>query len=64
MINCSRRKNDSKRTESLHPGYTRAARIIDELENCGIVGPSKGAEPCDILIDLDSGAADGAVQGL
>ena len=31
----------------------RAARIMDELENRGIVGPSKGAEPRDILIDLD-----------
>lgn len=34
-------------------GYTRAARIMDELEGRGIVGPSKGAEPRDILIDLD-----------
>jgi len=31
-------------------GYTRAARIMDELEGLGIVGPSKGAEPRDILI--------------
>jgi len=40
-------------------GYGRAARIMDELENRGIVGPSKGAEPRDILIDLDGGGADG-----
>ncbi len=39
----------------LRLGYTRAARIMDELENRGIVGPSKGAEPRDILIDLDAG---------
>jgi S-DNA-T family DNA segregation ATPase FtsK/SpoIIIE len=38
----------------LRLGYTRAARILDELENRGIVGPSKGAEPRDILIDLDA----------
>ncbi len=37
----------------LRLGYGRAARIMDELENRGIVGPSKGAEPRDILIDLD-----------
>jgi len=43
----------------LRLGYTRAARIMDELENRGIVGPSKGAEPRDILIDLDGGGADG-----
>jgi len=40
----------------LRLGYTRAARIMDELENRGIVGPSKGAEPRDILIDLDIAA--------
>ncbi len=39
--------------------YFAAARIMDELENRGIVGPSKGAEPRDILIDLDGGGADG-----
>lgn len=33
-------------------GYCRTARIMDELEFRGIVGPSKGAEPRDILIDL------------
>ncbi len=41
----------------LRLGYTRAARIMDELEQRGIVGPSKGAEPRDILIDLDAGIA-------
>lgn len=43
----------------LRLGYTRAARIMDELENRGLVGPSKGAEPRDILIDLDGTGADG-----
>ncbi len=46
----------------LRLGYTRAARIMDELEGRGIVGPSKGAEPRDILIDLDGGGADGGDQ--
>jgi len=46
----------------LRLGYTRAARIMDELENRGIVGPGKGAEPRDILIDLDGGGADGGGQ--
>jgi DNA segregation ATPase FtsK/SpoIIIE, S-DNA-T family len=47
----------------LRLGYTRAARIMDELEQRGIVGPSKGAEPRDILIDLDGGNAEGAATG-
>lgn len=34
-------------------------RIMDELEDRGIVGPSRGAEPRDILIDLDGTGADG-----
>jgi S-DNA-T family DNA segregation ATPase FtsK/SpoIIIE len=46
----------------LRLGYGRAARIMDELENRGVVGPSKGAEPRDILIDLDGGGADGNGQ--
>src|SRR5207248_8919564 len=46
----------------LRLGYTRAARIMDELQNRGIVGPSKGAEPRDILIDLDGAGADGQGQ--
>jgi S-DNA-T family DNA segregation ATPase FtsK/SpoIIIE len=46
----------------LRLGYGRAARIMDELENRGIVGPSKGAEPRDILIDLDGTGADGQGQ--
>ena len=46
----------------LRLGYTRAARIMDELEGRGIVGPSKGAEPRDILIDLDGEGHDGGGQ--
>jgi len=46
----------------LRLGYTRAALIMDELENRGIVGESKGAEPREILIDLDGGGADGGEQ--
>ena len=46
----------------LRLGYGRAARIMDELENRGIVGESKGAEPREILIDLDQGGADGSGQ--
>ena len=45
-------------------GYTRAARIMDEIEDRGIVGPSRGAEPREILIDLDGTGADGKGQGL
>lgn len=34
-------------------GYTRAARIIDMMEDDGIVGPYQGSKPRDILITLE-----------
>ena len=30
-------------------GYSRAARLMDELENAGVVGPAEGAKPRQIL---------------
>ena len=35
-------------------GYARAARIIDQMEQEGIVGPSEGSKPREILIDRDA----------
>ncbi len=43
----------------LRLGYGRAARVMDELENRGLVGPANGSDPREILIDLDGGGADG-----
>lgn len=37
----------------LRLGYTRAARIVDILEERGILGPGEGAKPREILVDLD-----------
>ena len=31
-------------------GYTRAARIVDQLEQAGVVGPPAGAKPRDVLV--------------
>ncbi len=62
VIRSEQKASVSLMQRRLRLGYTRAARIMDELENRGVVGPSKGAEPRDILIDLDGGGADGAGQ--
>lgn len=35
----------------LRIGYSRAARLIDLMEDAGIVGPADGAKPRDILMD-------------
>ena len=34
-------------------GYARAARIVDEMEEKGIVGPFQGSKPRSILITKD-----------
>jgi S-DNA-T family DNA segregation ATPase FtsK/SpoIIIE len=38
----------------LRLGYTRAARILDILEQRGYVGAGEGAKPREILVDLDA----------
>jgi S-DNA-T family DNA segregation ATPase FtsK/SpoIIIE len=49
VIRSEQKASVSLMQRRLRLGYTRAARIMDELENRGIVGPGKGAEPRDIL---------------
>ncbi len=34
-------------------GYSRAARIVDQMEELGIVGPYEGAKPRAVVIDRD-----------
>ena len=43
----------------LRVGYARAARLLDILEERGIIGPPDGARPRDVLVDsIDSVATD------
>ena len=42
-------------------GYTRAARLIDAMEELGIVGPNVGSKPREILMNSEEAIA--AVQG-
>lgn len=37
----------------LRIGYARAARLLDLLEEQGVIGPADGARPRDVLIGLD-----------
>ncbi|MBR0057381.1 MAG: DUF87 domain-containing protein, partial [Kiritimatiellae bacterium] len=53
VIRRTRRASTSSLQRALGIGYGRAARIFDQLEERGIVGPSRGALPREILIDLD-----------
>jgi len=38
----------------LRIGYNRAARLIDEMESKGFVGPNEGSKPRQVLIDSES----------
>lgn len=53
IIRQTRRASTSALQRRLSIGYTRAARIMDLLEQKGVVGPTQGANPREILIDLD-----------
>ncbi len=55
IIRETRRASTSSLQRRLRIGYTRAARVIDILEERGILGPPRGSEPREILIDLDAG---------
>ncbi len=58
----SRKASTSLLQRKLRVGYARAARIIEEMEEQGIIGPADGARPREVLIssmsDLDGGSDD------
>jgi DNA segregation ATPase FtsK/SpoIIIE, S-DNA-T family len=53
IIRQTKRASTSSLQRRLRIGYTRAARVMDLLEERGIVGPAQGSDPREILIDLD-----------
>ena len=53
VIRQTKRASTSSLQRRLRIGYTRAARIMDLLEERGIIGPPDGAGPREILVDLD-----------
>jgi S-DNA-T family DNA segregation ATPase FtsK/SpoIIIE len=54
IIRQEKRASTSLLQRRLRLGYTRAARIVDILEERGILGPGEGAKPREILVDLDA----------
>jgi len=45
----SKKGSTSLLQRRLSIGYARAARLIDELEDIGVLGPSKGSKPREVL---------------
>ena len=56
VLRVTRKASTSMIQRKLKIGYNRAARIMDDLEERGIVGPDNGnaAQGREILVDLDS----------
>jgi S-DNA-T family DNA segregation ATPase FtsK/SpoIIIE len=54
VLKTTRRASTSMMQRRLRIGYNRAARIMDLMEDKGIVGPENGSSPREILVDLDS----------
>ena len=53
VLKNSRRASTSMLQRRLRIGYNRAARIMEIMEDKGIVGPENGSNPREILADLD-----------
>ncbi|HTX66843.1 MAG TPA: DNA translocase FtsK 4TM domain-containing protein [Opitutaceae bacterium] len=53
VLRATRRASTSMLQRRLRIGYNRAARIMELMEEKGIVGPENGALPREILADLD-----------
>lgn len=54
VLKSTRRASTSMLQRRLRIGYNRAARIMEIMEEKGIVGPENGSSPREILVDLDS----------
>ncbi len=54
VLRSTRRASTSMLQRRLRIGYNRAARIVEIMEEKGIVGPENGSSPREILVDLDT----------
>ena len=53
VLRSTKRASTSMLQRRLLVGYNRAARLMEVLEDRGIVGPENGSSPREILVDLD-----------
>ncbi|MBC8011828.1 MAG: DNA translocase FtsK, partial [Burkholderiales bacterium] len=55
VLRATKRASTSTLQRRLRIGYNRAARIMDLMEERGVVGPENGSSPREILVDLEKG---------
>ncbi|BCX13656.1 MAG: hypothetical protein KatS3mg085_188 [Candidatus Dojkabacteria bacterium] len=51
IVVASKKGSASYLQRRLNIGFNRAARLLDELEEAGVVGPANGPKPREVLID-------------
>lgn len=59
VIRQTQRASTSSIQRRLRIGYNRASRLMDILEEKGLVGPARGAEPREILFDVGAATKSG-----
>jgi S-DNA-T family DNA segregation ATPase FtsK/SpoIIIE len=55
IVLTTRQASTSYLQRRLKLGYSRAARVVDQLEADGVVGPQDGAKPREILLPNPTG---------
>ena len=54
VLQATKRASTSHLQRRMGIGYNHAARLIDLLEERGVIGPAKGAGPREILLDPET----------
>ena len=64
IISSDDKASSSLLMRRLKVGYARSARILDELEAAGYVGPAEGSKPREVLRRQSADSVEAAPEGL
>ena len=63
VVRAAKKASASLLQRRLRVGYARAARLLDMLEEQGIVGPADGAKPREVFADRGEAAKANLIPG-